>query len=73
MRYHRPRELVRANLAQIGAREAYIVEDVKISIARVPSGHDRAIVWNLDGVVERIQIDAFHDEPGHVGGLARLA
>jgi hypothetical protein len=52
-----------------GAWKAHIVEDVKIGIARVSSGHDGAIVGNLDGIVECIQVDAFNNETGHLGGL----
>ena len=68
MRYHRPRGACQCNLAQSWARKAHVVEDVKIGIARVSTSHDSAIVGNLDSIVERIQVDAFQDETGHLGG-----
>ena len=40
--------------------EAYVVEDVEISIQGITSGHGRAIVGDLDGVVERVQVDAIN-------------
>jgi hypothetical protein len=50
------------------AEKPYIVEDVEIGVQRVSSGHDGAIVGNLDGVVERVQVDAVNDER-HLGGF----
>ena len=38
----------------------YVVENVEISIQGVTSGHDCAIVRDLDGVVERVQVDAIN-------------
>jgi hypothetical protein len=48
--------------------QAYIVEDIQIGVQRVSSGWDGAIVGNLDGIVERGQIDAVNGER-HVGGV----
>jgi hypothetical protein len=39
----------------------YIVENVEISVQGISSSHDGAIVWDLDGVVERVQVDAIND------------
>ena len=43
-----------------------IVENVEIGVQRVTSSHDSAIVRNLDGIVESVEIDAVNDER-HLG------
>lgn len=55
-----------------GQGRGHIVEDVEIGVQRVSSGHDRAIVGDLDGIVERVQVDAVHDER-HLGGFLLTA
>lgn len=40
----------------------YIVEDVQISVQGVSSSCDGAIVWDLDRIVERIEIDAANNK-----------
>lgn len=53
---------------ELDGRNPYIVVDVEIGVQRVSSSHDGVIVGNLDGVVERVQVDAVDDER-HLGGF----
>jgi hypothetical protein len=57
---------------ELGRARAHVVEDVEIGIQRVSSGHGSTIVGDLDGIVERVQVDAVHDER-HLGGFQLFA
>jgi hypothetical protein len=64
MRYHRPNVVTKSALrASYVLRIAvsgrtYIIKDVEISSHGVASCHNRAIVWDLDGVVKLVEIDS---------------
>jgi hypothetical protein len=70
MRYYQPNVVTKSALRALymlrivvsRVEYAYIVEDVEIGCQGVSSSHISAIVWDLDGIVERIKIDAIHNQ-----------
>jgi hypothetical protein len=68
MRYHRANVVTKSALRAsyvlriAAAGGTYIVKDVEIGILGVASSHNTAIVWDLDGVVELVEIDSVNEE-----------
>jgi len=61
MQYHPPvsRQLCTCSG---GVEQAYIVEDVEIGVKRIAASCSGAVVGDLNGVVESVEIDAINEK-----------